>query len=170
MAETLQFSVCNRGKDTSLELLDMYRAFAPFLLPRYSSQHTVHSTSTYFPSIITDSIYFLINYLTSNMSLSTLRSSLAPRTPREHVYGRAEQYFDITTPGARSSSTQFLPCPITEEPTNNWSAEDEAAWDQRLTIGGSKKILTARKRMDIRWWLQNPNALLPSRTKAEKRY
>jgi hypothetical protein len=104
------------------------------------------------------------------MSLSTLRSSPAPHTPRERVYGRAEQYFDITAPGARSSGTQFLPCPITEEPTNNWSAEDEAAWDQRLTTGGSKKILTARKRMDIRWWLQNPNASLPGGTKVEKRY
>jgi hypothetical protein len=53
------------------------------------------------------------------MSLSTLRSSPAPRTPRERIYGQAEQYFDITVPGARSSSTQFLPSPITEEPTNN---------------------------------------------------
>jgi len=87
------------------------------------------------------------------MSLSTLRSSLAPRTPRERVYGRAEQYFDITAPGARSSGTQFLPSPITEEPTDNWSAEDQATWDQRLANGGSKKILTTRKRMDIRWWL-----------------
>src|SRR5882757_7239920 len=104
------------------------------------------------------------------MSLSTLRSSPTPHTPRQCVYGRAEQYFDITTPGARSSSTQFLPSPITEEPTDNWSAEDQAAWDQRLAKGGSKKILTARKRMDIRWWLQNPNASLPGGTKAEKRY
>jgi hypothetical protein len=104
------------------------------------------------------------------MSLSTLRSYPSPRTPRQRTYGRAEQYFDITAPGARSSGTQFLPSPITEEPTNNWSAEDEAAWDQRLAKGGSKKILTARKRMDIRWWLQNPNAPLPSGTKAEKRY
>ena len=53
------------------------------------------------------------------MSLSTLRSSPAPRTPRERVYGQAEQYFDITAPGARSSGTQFLPSPITEEPTDN---------------------------------------------------
>jgi hypothetical protein len=104
------------------------------------------------------------------MSLSTLRSSPAPRTPRERTYGRADQYFDITAPGVRSSGTQFLPSPIAEEPTDNWSAEDEAAWDQRLATGGSKKILTARKRMDIRWWLQNPNASLPSGTKAEKRY
>ncbi|KAH8774020.1 hypothetical protein BGZ57DRAFT_855094 [Hyaloscypha finlandica] len=103
------------------------------------------------------------------MSLLTLRSSPAPRTPRERVYGRAEQYFDITAPGARSSGTQFLPCPITEEPTNNWSAEDEAAWDQRLATGGSKKILTARKRMDIRWWLQNPNASLPGGTKVYRK-
>jgi len=84
------------------------------------------------------------------MSLLTLRSSLAPRTPRERVYGRVEQYFDITTPGARSSSTQFLPSPITKEPTGNWSAEDQATWDQRLTNSGSKKILTTRKRIDIR--------------------
>jgi hypothetical protein len=104
------------------------------------------------------------------MSLSTLRSSPTPRTPRQRVYGRAEQYFDITAPGARSSGTQFLPSPITEEPTDNWSAEDEAVWDQRLAKGGSRKILTARKRMDIRWWLQNPNAPLPGGTKAEKRY
>jgi len=104
------------------------------------------------------------------MSLSTLRSSLSPRTPRERVYGRAEQYFDITAPGAHSSGTQFLPSPITEEPTDNWSAEDEATWDQRLTKGGSKKILITRKRMDIRWWLQNPKAPLPNRNKAEKRY
>ncbi|KAH8762197.1 hypothetical protein F5882DRAFT_383905 [Hyaloscypha sp. PMI_1271] len=93
------------------------------------------------------------------MSLSTLRSSPSPRTPRERTYRRAEQYFDITTPGARSSGTQFLPSPITKEPTNNWSAEDEATWDQRLANGGN-----------IRWWLQNPNASLPSGTKAEKRY
>ena len=39
MAETLQFLVCNRGKDTSLELLDMYRASAPFYY-----LDTVHST------------------------------------------------------------------------------------------------------------------------------
>jgi hypothetical protein len=109
-----------------------------------------HYTSTNFPSTTTDSIYLSINYLTSTMSLSTLRSSPSPRTPRERIYGRAEQYFDITAPGAHSSSTQFLPSPITKEPTNNWSTEDEAAWDQRLAKGGSKKILTARKRMDIR--------------------
>jgi hypothetical protein len=148
----------------------MYRAFDPLLLCRYSSQHTVHCTSTNFPSTTTDSIYLSINYLTSTMSLLTLRSSPSPRTPRERTYGRAEQYFDITALGAHSSGTQFLPSPITEEPTDNWSAEDEAAWDQRLAKGGSKKILTARKRMDIRWWLQNPNAPLPSGTKTEKRY
>ena len=81
------------------------------------------------------------------MSLSTLRSSPTPHTPRQRVYGRAEQYFDITTPGAYSSGTQFLPSPVTKEPTNNQSAEDKAAWDQRLAKEGSKKILTARKRM-----------------------
>jgi hypothetical protein len=63
------------------------------------------------------------------MSLLTLCLSPAPRTPREHTYSRADQYFDITIPGVRSSGTQFLPSPITKEPTNNWSAEDEAAWD-----------------------------------------
>jgi len=46
--------------------------------------------------------------------------------PRERVYRRVEQYFNITAPGAHSSSTQFLPSPITKEPTNNWSTEDEA--------------------------------------------
>jgi hypothetical protein len=36
------------------------------------------------------------------------------------------------------------------EPTDNWSAEDEIAWDERLTKGGSKKILTALKRYEIK--------------------
>jgi hypothetical protein len=99
------------------------------------------------------------------MSLSTLRLSPNPRTPHQRVYGRAEQYFDITAPGAHSSGTQFLPSPIADEPTNNWSAEDEAAWDKRLGEGGSKKILTTKKRMDIRWWLQHPTAPLPNGTR-----
>ncbi|KAH8747147.1 hypothetical protein F5882DRAFT_387221 [Hyaloscypha sp. PMI_1271] len=49
------------------------------------------------------------------------------------------------------------------------SAKDQATWDQRLANGGSKKILTARKRMDIRWWLQNPNASLPGGTKVYRK-
>ena len=84
------------------------------------------------------------------MSLSTLHLSPIPRTPRQRIYGRAEQYFDITAPGARSSGTQFLPSPITEEPTDNWSAEDEIASDERLTKGGSKKILTTLKWYEIK--------------------
>jgi hypothetical protein len=36
------------------------------------------------------------------------------------------------------------------EPTNNWSAKDEITWDERLTKGGSKKILTTLKRYEIR--------------------
>jgi hypothetical protein len=39
------------------------------------------------------------------MSLLTLRSSPAPRTPRERIYGRVDQYFNITVLGARSSGT-----------------------------------------------------------------
>jgi hypothetical protein len=84
------------------------------------------------------------------MSLLTLRLSPSLYTPCQCTYGQAEQYFNITAARARSSGTQFLSSPITEEPTNNWSAEDEAAWDERLAKGGSKKILTARKYMDIR--------------------
>ncbi|KAH8783855.1 hypothetical protein F5882DRAFT_379061 [Hyaloscypha sp. PMI_1271] len=83
------------------------------------------------------------------MSLSTLRSSPAPRTPRERIYGRAEQYFDITIPGARSSGTQFLPSPITEEPTDNWSAEDQATWDQRLAKGGTRYALCYNDTFEI---------------------
>ena len=104
------------------------------------------------------------------MSLSTLRSSPSPRMPRQHVYSRAEQDFHIIAMGACSSGTRFLPSPVADDPTDNWSAEDEAAWDKRLAKGGSKKILTARKRMDIRWWLQHPNVPLPSGNKEEKRY
>jgi hypothetical protein len=56
------------------------------------------------------------------------------------------------------------------KPTNNWSAEDEIAWDERLTKGGSKKILTTLKRYEIRWWLNNPNIAPFSKTKANKLY
>ncbi|KAH8780589.1 hypothetical protein F5882DRAFT_379778 [Hyaloscypha sp. PMI_1271] len=83
------------------------------------------------------------------MSLLTLHSSPAPRTPRERVYSRAEQYFDITALGARSTSTQFLPSPITEEPTNNWSAEDQATWDQRLANGGTRYALCYNDAFEI---------------------
>jgi hypothetical protein len=53
------------------------------------------------------------------MSLLTLRLFLFPHMPHWRIYRREEQYFDITAPGARSSGTQFLPFPITKEPTNN---------------------------------------------------
>jgi hypothetical protein len=45
--------------------------------------------------------------------------------------------------GACSSGTRFLPSPVADDPTDNWSAEDEAAWDKRLAEEGSKEILTA---------------------------
>jgi hypothetical protein len=103
------------------------------------------------------------------MSLSTQRT---PRTPRERVYGRADQYFDITVPGARTSGTRFLPSPVSIDPTDNWSHEDQKAFEAKIAQekGGSKKILTARKRFDIKWWLQNPEAKIPQGTKAEKAY
>jgi hypothetical protein len=63
-----------------------------------------------------------------------------------------------------------LPSPIAIEPTDNWSAKDEIAWDKRLTEGGSKKILTALKRYEIRWWLKNPDAVSFGETKAERRH
>ena len=91
------------------------------LLPYFlDTIHTTSTTSTNLLSTITNFYTSqLINYLTSNMSLSTLHSSPTPYTPRQRIYGRAKQYFNITAPGARSSGTQFLPSPITEEPTNN---------------------------------------------------
>jgi hypothetical protein len=99
------------------------------LLPYYlDTVYTTSTISTNLPNTTTDFYTSqLINYLTSNMSLSTLRLSPILHTPRQRIYGRAEQYFDITTPGACLSGTQFLPSPITKEPTDNWSAEDEAA-------------------------------------------
>jgi hypothetical protein len=102
------------------------------------------------------------------MSLSTLRPV---STPRERVYGRAKQYFDISTPGARTHGAIFLPSPA-KNPSlvDNWSAKDEAAFDKRLQEKGSKKILTARKRFDIKYWLENPTALIPNSTKVERRY
>jgi hypothetical protein len=63
-----------------------------------------------------------------------------------------------------------LPSPITIEPTNNWSAEDESTWDKRLTKEGSKKILTALKRYEIRWWLKNPDIASFGETKIERRH
>ena len=49
---------------------------------------------------------------------------------------------------------------------DNWSAEDEAAFDERLQNKGSRKILTAKKRSDIKYWLTNPDALIPKENKA----
>lgn len=59
------------------------------------------------------------------MSLSTLRPSSAPRTPRQRVYDRLEQYFNITAIRVCSSSTRFLPSPVADEPTNNYPAAPE---------------------------------------------
>jgi hypothetical protein len=86
----------------------------------------------------------------SLLIMNTSNTSNAQRTPRDRVYGRLDQYFNITAPGAYITRTQFLPSPYTNpctNPTNtpedNWLAEDELAWDQRLQAKGSKKILTA---------------------------
>jgi hypothetical protein len=83
------------------------------------------------------------------MSLSTLRPV---STPRERVYGRAKQYFDISTLGARTHGAIFLPS-LAKNPSlvNNWSTEDEAAFDKRLQEKGLKKILIAKKRFDIKY-------------------
>jgi hypothetical protein len=43
---------------------------------------------------------------------------------------------------------------------NNWSAKDELSWDQRLQVKGSKKILTAQKQSNIKYWLINPDTLI----------
>ena len=66
------------------------------------------------------------------MSLSTMRTLTQEYTPRDRVYGRAEQYFNITAHGARTTGTQFLPSPRPSALEDNWSAKDELAWDLRL--------------------------------------
>ena len=102
------------------------------------------------------------------MSLLTLNPV---STPRNRVYRRAEQYFDINTPGARTSSAIFLPSPnATTLTINNQSAKDKAAQDKRLVKGGLKKILSTRKRSFIKWWLKHLDALIPNGTKKEKSY
>ena len=99
------------------------------------------------------------------MSFSVLRET---RTPRNRVYGCAEQYFDINAPGARTYDSTYIPSsPLIEDTATpsprvgnwsvgNWSAEIGAAFDKRLEEGKSKKILTAKKRLWIKWWLRNP--------------
>jgi hypothetical protein len=47
-----------------------------------------------------------------------------------------------------------LPTPVSDEPTSNFSAEDEKAWDERLANKGSKGILNARKRFWIKEFLK----------------
>ena len=54
------------------------------------------------------------------------------------------------------------------EPTDNWSAKDEITQDERLTKGGSKKILTTLKRYEIKQQLKNPNTAPFGETKANK--
>jgi hypothetical protein len=80
------------------------------------------------------------------MSLSTLRPEPSPRTPRERIYRRADQYFDVTNPNARTEGSRFLPTPVSLEPTPNFSVEDQLMWDHRLVDKGSKMILKAQKR------------------------
>jgi hypothetical protein len=93
------------------------------------------------------------------MALSTLRPA---ETPRNRVYGRAKQYFDISAPGAYTHGSVFLPSPAINPYTiDNWSHEDEQAFNARLAARGSKMILTTKKRFDLKWWLKNPNALIP---------
>jgi hypothetical protein len=83
------------------------------------------------------------------MSLFTLQPV---STLRERVYGRAKQYFDISTLGARTHKAIFLPS-LAKNPSlvNNWFTKDEAAFDKRLQEKGLKKILIARKRFDIKY-------------------
>jgi hypothetical protein len=83
------------------------------------------------------------------MSLFTLR---LVSTPRERVYRRAKQYFDISTLGARTHKAIFLPSPA-KNPSlvDNWFAKDEAAFDKRLQEKGLKKILITKKRFDIKY-------------------
>lgn len=88
------------------------------------------------------------------MSLLTLRPEPSPRTPRERIYGRADQYFDVTNPNARTEGSRFLPTPVSLEPTPNFSVEDQLMWDHRLADKGSKMILKAQKRFWIREFLK----------------
>jgi hypothetical protein len=83
------------------------------------------------------------------MSLFTLR---LVSTPRKRVYKRAKQYFNISTLGAYTHRAIFLPS-LAKNPSlvNNWFAKDEAAFDKRLQEKGSKKILTTKKRFDIKY-------------------
>jgi hypothetical protein len=44
---------------------------------------------------------------------------------------------------------------------DNWSYEDKQAFNARLAIRGFKMILITKKRFDLKWWLENLNALIP---------
>jgi hypothetical protein len=128
-----------------LKLIDIYKDLKVFLLARRALLILLllnyTSAKLYFYQTI------LIYLLT--MSLSTLRPI---STPRERVYRRAKQYFNISTLSAHTYKAIFLPS-LAKNPSlvDNWSTKDEATFDKRLQEKGSKKILTTKKRFDIKY-------------------
>jgi hypothetical protein len=82
------------------------------------------------------------------MALLTLRLA---KTPRNRVYSRAKQYFNISAPSAYTHGSVFLPSlainPLT---IDNWSYKDKQAFNARLAARGFKMILTTKKRFDLK--------------------
>jgi hypothetical protein len=84
------------------------------------------------------------------------------QVPFERVYGRAEQYIDVTADTAVTSGTAFIPSSPPAEPgsnkrESNWTKQDIADFDEYLCIKKPRFILTAEQRMTFRHYLQNPN-------------
>jgi hypothetical protein len=82
------------------------------------------------------------------------------QTPFERLYGRPEQYLDVTTDNARTSGTSFIP---SSPPTtgglreSNWTKQDEADFDEFIQRERPRFILDASTRMTYRHHLQNPS-------------
>ena len=93
------------------------------------------------------------------------------QTPFERLYGRAEQYIDITLDSTRTSGTAFIPsssppAPDASPRESNWTKQDEADFDEYLRIHPQRFILDAERRMTFRHYLQN-SSMAPRGTSAD---
>ena len=105
-----------------------------YTLPTHTSnthfQYTVHSNSITMSSSSTQAFTILsspgTDYYSASLDSLPFRVIPLSKTPFERLHGRAEQYIDITTANARTSSTTFISLSPPAEPStssheSNWT-------------------------------------------------
>jgi hypothetical protein len=92
--------------------------------------------------------------------------------PFEKIYGRKEQYLNITDPNAVTSGTTFIPSsPAVEalpEKEHNWTKQDAEDFIEFLRKNPHRFILSSLKRIIYRHHLENPRVAPCGATAAER--